>query len=322
MFSALFNLLFLFVAATALADEPTLSNILQLTSPDRGFKRAGEAYFSPDGRKISFQGIPEMEDDFHIYTLDSDTNQLLKISQGDGACTCSYFKPDGRRMIFAESPEKATKHPPGTYKWDLTRYMNIYETDLDGSNRVQLTYGSAYHAEGAYSPDGQHIVYAREEDGSMNIYVMKRNGTEVQQVTHTTHCYNGGPFFSPDGSKIIFRADREVPHYLQIYMIDRDGSNLVQLTNNRAVNWAPFWHPSGKAIAYTSSLQGHHNYQIYFLNIETGDQFQITDAPGFNGLPTFNVSGTQILWTSKRGPDKSSQIFIADFNMPEKWLNP
>jgi len=120
----------------------------------------------------------------------------------------------------------------------------------------------------------------------MNIYIMKSDGTDVRQLTRAQGCYNGGPFFYPDGKKILFRADRGTPDLLQVYTIGIDGENLVQLTNSSAVNWAPFWHPSGKAIIYTTSLHGHHNYQIHFLNIENGKPYRAAYCPRFSGLPT------------------------------------
>lgn len=310
MLALIFKLLF----ASLAADEPMLSNIEQLTFHEMGFERAGEAYFSPDGKLISFQAVPAGEENYQIYTLELASKSLTRISCNQGACTCSFFRPDGTKLIFAASPIQAEKPTPGTYKWDLTPYMNIYEANIDGSDPVALTTGPAYHAECAYSPNGEHIVYASDESGSMNIYTMRSDGSEACQLTHTTDCYNGGPFFSPDGSKIIFRADREEPNMLQIYMMDMDGSNLVQLTNNDAVNWAPFWHPSGKAVAYTTSIHGHRNYEIYLLNVETGAQTRVTCHEGFDGLPTFNREGTKLLWTSKRGKEKASHIFIADFN--------
>lgn len=305
--------LFFNILLSCLTAEPALSQIEQLTSPAMGFARAGEAYFSPDSQMISFQGVPLGEDDYQIYTLDLNTKELKQISRNAGACTCSYFHPNGKKILFAASPEKSPKAVPGAYKWDLTPYMNIYEANLDGSDAIALTQGPAYHAECAYSPDGSEIVYASNEDGSMNIYIMKSDGSAVRQLTHTTHCYNGGPFFSPDGSKIVFRADRETPHLLQIYVMDTDGGNLIQLTNNDAVNWAPFWFPTGEAIAYTTSLHGHHNYQIYWLDLNRGVHSPLTSISGFNGLPTFNNDGTKLLWTSKRGEDNTSQIFMADF---------
>lgn len=316
MLTVIFNILSICLFGTIHSDENLLSSIEQLTFPYMGFDRAGEAYFSPDGKTIIFQAIPHNEDSYQIFTMDLSTREIIKVSHGSGSCTCSYFRPDGQKIIFAASPEKAQKASSEKYKWNLTPYMNIYEANLDGTDAIALTQGSAYHAECAYSPDGSHIVYASNEDGSMNIYVMKSDGTDVRQLTHTSHCYNGGPFFSPDGRKIVFRADRDIPDILQIYIMDVDGNNLVQLTDNAAVNWAPYWHPNGNAIAYTTSIHGHHNYQIYLLFTETGRQHRITYYPVFNGLPVFNMEGTKLLWTSKRGSDNTPQVFIANFTMP------
>lgn len=302
-------------------DETYLSHIQQLTFPGMGFEKAGEAYFSPDGKMISFQAVPIGEDNYQIYTMDLETRHINKISKNAGACTCSFFNPKGDKLIYAASPEKAQLPTPGKYKWDLTPFMNIYEARIDGGHPQALTRGEAYHAECAYSPDGSQIVYASDEDGSMNIYTMQSDGSDIRQLTFTKHCYNGGPFFSPDGKKIVFRADRDVPDVLQIYMMDANGDNLVQLTHNDAVNWAPFWHPSGKGIVYTTSIHGHHNYQIYFMNIETKEQHRLTYVPVFNGLPSFNKDGTKMLWTSKRGEDNTSQIFLSDISIPNEWLD-
>ncbi len=306
-----------------------LQNIRQITSPSMGFERAGEAYFSPDGKTIAFQAVPTGQEHYQIYKLDLEEGIPFMLSTGYGACTCAYFRPDNERIIFASSHEAppAPKLPTDTqtkdknYKWDLTPYMNIYETELTGSNLTPLTTGSAYHAECAYSPDGSQIVYASNEDGSMNLYTMNADGSAVRQITHTNHCYNGGPFFSPDGKHIVFRADRDKRDYLQIYMIDINGSNERQLTNNGAVNWAPYWHPDGNVIAFTTSLHGHRQYELYLLNIDTNVQYRLTHNPSFDGLPSFSKDGTQILWTSKRGPDNTSQVFIADFIMPAAMIS-
>lgn len=320
----IFNILLTAIASYSYAapsfTEPTLSSIEQLTSPQLGFEKAGEGYFSPDGEKIIFQGVPTGEEDYQIFTLDLKSREFVRITHDKGACTCAFFRPDGKKIIYAASPKQAQKAPPGVYKWDFTPYMNIYEAEIDGSNPRLLTQGSAYHAECAYSPDGSEIVYASNEEGSMNLYVMKSDGSDVRRVTSTDHCYNGGPFFSPKGKEIIFRADPDQAHLLQIYKIDATGENLVQLTEDEAVNWAPFWHPSGEAIVYTTSLHGHHNYQIYFQNLKTHRRYRITYAPTFNGLATFNKEGTRLLWTSKRGEDNTSQLFIADFHLPQAWL--
>lgn len=303
-------------------EEPYLQNIRQLTRPSMGFVKAGEAYFSPDETTIIFQAVPKGEKNYQIYTLRIGEETPRLVSTGKGSCTCSFFRPDGKKILFASSHEAPFEPVPpetgGKYVWDLTPYMNIYEADPDGSNLRALTTGPSYHAECAYSSDGSEIVFASNESGSMNLYIMNSDGSNVRQITHTDFSYNGGPFFSPSGDRIVFRSDRGAPDFLQIFLIDREGQE-TQLTDNNAVNWAPYWHPSERFLVYTTSIRGHDRYEIYAIDIATRTTVAITDSPSFDGLPVFNKEGNKLLWTSKRN-DGSCQIFLADFVMPEELI--
>lgn len=304
---------------------PMLQNIRQVTYPSMGFEKAGEGYFSPDGKQIIFQAVPTGEKNYQIYTMDLCESIPKMVSTGKGACTCANFHPNNQKIIFASSHEDPGLNNPdfylsvpgykregGNYAWDFTPYMNIYEANVDGSNLKALTSGYSYHAECAYSFDGSKIVFASNVDGSMNLYTMNSDGSDVFQVTHTTNCYNGGPFFSPDGSQIIYRADQEKPDYLQIFICNADGSGEKQMTLNNAVNWAPYWHPSGSFFCFTTSLHGHRHYEIYLMDI-SGSSKRLTHNDTFDGLGVFSPDGKKIMWTSKRGIDGTSQLFIADF---------
>lgn len=317
------------IAAIAQSQESvSLRNIRQITFPSMGFEKAGESYFSPDGKTLIFQAVPTGKKQYQIYSIGVDGDVPRLISTGKGACTCAFFRPDGKKIIFAsshEAPENLendTKIPgykrdSKSYSWEFTPYMNIYESNPDGSELKALTAGPAYHAECAYSHGGARIVFASNMAGHMNLYTMRSDGSDMQQITHTIKGYNGGPFFSPDDSTIIYRADYEKKDYLQIYSLDVKRSEIKQLTKNSAVNWAPCWHPHGKVIAFTTSLHGHAQYEIYLMNIQTGHAHRLTHNASFDGLPSFNKDGSQISWTSKRGADGTCQIFIADFIMPE-----
>jgi Tol biopolymer transport system component len=312
--------LIFFIPWVCCSEESSLENIHQLTFSQMGFEKAGEAYFSPDDKTIIFQAVPKGEQEYQIYRMDIDVGVPALVSTGKGACTCAFFHPSGKKIIFASShsdPNPAReKEEYAGYKWDLTPYMNIYEANPDGTNLRALTSGPAYHAECAYSPDGTQIVYASNETGSMNLYIMDSDGSNQRQLTFTHGIYNGGPFFSPDGTKIIFRADRQEKDLLQIYTLDIASGEEQQLTDNGEVNWAPYWHPNGDMFAFTTSLHGHHRYEIYLLQVKSGALYRVTDSPGFDGLPVFSHDGQKLLWTSKRSADRSCQIFIADFKNP------
>ena len=328
---SLFLLFFSIPSFLVSYDEPYLSNVRQLTFPYMGFEKAGEAYFSPDGNSIVFQAVPSGQKHYQIYIMDLQEQIPRMLSTGRGACTCAFFHPDGTKVIFASSHEDpALFMPPSAvpgykregrdYSWEFTPWMNIYEASLDGTLLKALTRGSAYHAECAYSSDGEKIVYASNEDGAMNLYVMNSDGSSPMKITDNTFCYIGGPFFCPSGKDIIYRKDPEKQHYLDIYLISADGTSEKRVTNNGAVNWAPYWHPSGQVIAYTTSLHGHHRYEIYLKNIFSGVEVRLTSCPTFDGLPVFHPNGNKIMWTSKRGQDGTCQLFLADFEMPKELL--
>jgi Tol biopolymer transport system component len=152
----------------------------------------------------------------------------------------------------------------------------------------------------------------------MEIYTARADGSDVQRITQTKNCYNGGPFFSPDGKRIIFRADRQKPDMLQLMVVNSDGGGERQLTEDQdIVNWCPFWHPAGRSVIYATSRHGHWNYELYLLNVESGAKHRVTWRSRFDGLPAFSPDGAMVMWTSKRSEDTSSQLFIADFRLPE-----
>ncbi len=332
----------------ATADEPAtshearyLSNVEQVTS---GFVKAGEGYFSPDASQIIYQAV---EDDYPFYRIFRQalpSGEPILVSTGRGRTTCSYFSPDGGRILFASShldpqlseteaaerrrlAEEAASGARRRYQWDFDPHMDIFEGDLDGGHLQQLTDAPGYDAEGAYSRDGEWIAFCSDRDGDPDIYIMRADGSEQRQLTDAPG-YDGGPFISPDGRWIVFRSDRKREGYLQIYVIGVDGKNETALTDNEGVNWAPYWHPTAPYIIWAgadhSNPGARPNYDLWLMRYsEEGDQLQpgditrVTDHASADVLPVFSPDGSQLMWTSNRTEDHSSQLFLAEFTLPE-----
>ncbi|MCS7045701.1 MAG: DPP IV N-terminal domain-containing protein [Gemmataceae bacterium] len=322
----------------AALESKHLTNLRQLT---RDFVRAGEGYFSPDGTLIIFQAEEKGENPFYQqFILNVATGAVRRVSPGVGKTTCGHFHPSGQKFIFASShldPE-AIKHYAAEralreeerqtkkrrrYVWDFDRHMDIFQANLDGTGLKRLTDSPGYDAEGSYSADGKFIVFCSNRSGEKNLelYIMNADGTNVRQLTKAPGCYNGGPFFSPDGTKVIFRSDRKKKDHLQLYVINVDGTGEKALTDDENwVFWAPYWYQDSQHIIYTaadhSDPNARPNYDLYWMNIATGKKTRLTYAPGADVLPVFSPDYRQILWTSTRGPDRSSQLWLADFTPP------
>jgi Tol biopolymer transport system component len=323
------------------AEAAHLKNIRQVTS---GFVRAGEGYFSPDVKKIIFQAEEKDTGNpfYQIFVMDLETGKFTRVSPGVGRTTCGYFRPDGKKVIFASSHSDpdAKKHqeaeiaqrakdaregtPRRRYSWDFDPHMKIYEANLDGTDLKCLTPDAkVYTAEGSYSADGTRIVYSSGTAGNVELYIMNADGTGARQITGgKVKCYNGGPFLSPDGKRVIFRADRKEKDRLQLYVINVDGTGERALTtNDKWVYWAPFWYKDGKHIIYTAADHSNElvrpNYDLYWMNIDTGKITRITYAPGQDVLPVFDRTYTKLMWTSSRDGHSPTQLYIADFAPPK-----
>lgn len=338
--------LFAYSQAAAQSAAPSvegkyLSNVRQVTS---GFVKAGEGYFSPDGKQIVYQAVPAGYPFYQIYRQPLAGGEPQRISTGRGRTTCSYFHPSENKILFAsshhdpnlteteeaarkedEENKKAGRRP--RYKWDFDPYMDLFETDLEGNVLKRLTDAKGYDAEGAYSKDGEYIAFCSDRDGDPDLYLMKSDGSDLKQLTDAPG-YDGGPFISPDGKWIVFRSDRKQKEHLQIYVIGIDGKNETALTDTNGVNWGPYWHPTQPYIIWSgadhSDPSARPNYDLWLAKYEVKDgkfslaePLRITDFAGADVLPVFSPDGAKLMWTSTRTDDHSSQLFIADFAIPK-----
>ncbi|GIT67069.1 MAG: hypothetical protein Ct9H300mP25_05410 [Acidobacteriota bacterium] len=172
------------------------------------------------------------------------------------------------------------------YVWAVYDTYDIYRVGRDGSDLVQLTDVPGYDAEATIGPDGR-IVFTSVRDGDMEIYSMDGDGGDVRRLTDRQGP-DGGPFFSADGSKIVFRG-REIPDgqeyedykrlldqglwrptSLEIFVMDADGSNLTQVTDLGGASFGPFFHPDGERIIFSSNWHNPEgrNFDLFMVNID------------------------------------------------------
>lgn len=322
-----------------------LSRVRQLTFEGR---RSGEGYFSADGGTLIFQSEREPENPFYqIYLLDLETGDSHRVSPGHGKTTCSFIRPGSDEVLFASSHEDPAARDKQKaeldfrasgkqrrYSWDYEETMNIAVAKRDGSGLRQLTTAYGYDAEGAYSPDGSKIVFCSMRDAypeenlpdkerqilRLNpsyfgeIYIMNADGTEQKRLTRTPG-YDGGPFFSPDGQRIIWRRFNEKGTLADVYTMQIDGSDVKRLTDFNAMSWAPYFHPSGRYAIFASNKLGFDNFELFLVDAEgMKEPVRVTHTDGFDGLPVFSPDGESLCWTATRTANKKSQLFMAKWD--------
>ncbi len=321
-----------------------LSRVRRLTVEGR---RAGEGYWSPDGQRLVFQSEREPGNPFYqIYALDFATGDTTRISPGYGKTTCSFFRPGSDQILFASTHHDARSKAlqkdeldfrasgkERRYAWDYDAEFEIYTLSETSGQYTRLTNARGYDAEGSYSPDGRWIAFSSNRDAYnrtltaaeqkqleidpsyfAEIYIMRADGSDQRRLTRVPG-YDGGPFFSPDGTRIIWRRFDEKGLIADVWTMKLDGTDARQITNFGAMSWAPYIHPSGQYLLFASNKLGFENFEVFMVDVQgTKEPVRITYADGFDGLPVPSPDGRRLAWTSSRGGGREGQIFLADWN--------
>ncbi|MFT3785801.1 MAG: hypothetical protein QM770_06490 [Tepidisphaeraceae bacterium] len=331
-------------------ESDTLSDIRQLTT---GFTRAGQASFSPDMRWIVYQAVPPAESEYQIYISEVryegsrivGLGTPLRLTPKGSRNTSACFTPDGRSLLFATSGDRPvvessqTVRRAGEFVWSFPRGLEVVRADnwqsaiampepgkgIDLPTMPLTTFG-AYSAECALNATGGLVAFAssRDRSGDVDLYAMHPDGKRVVRLTSSPG-YDGGPAFSPDGKRLLFRSDRAGDGKLQIRSI-----KLVYDTKNELVgfsddhilnangytNIAPAWFSDSRLVMYASNATGTENFELRMMRRSGKQDCRITFTDGFDGFPSFSPDGRKLLWSSKRTADGTVQLFVADFTVP------
>lgn len=324
-----------------------LSNIRQVTFAGQ---RAGEGYFSPDGSWLIFQSERQADNPFfQIYLMNVQSGETRRVSPGYGKTTCAWIHPSKKKVLFASThldPQARTKQQEEfdrrasgqtrRYSWDYDEYFDLFEADPQGGNLKNLTNTRGYDAEASWSPDGAFIVFSsnrhaytaplateeaalfeKDKSSQLDIYVMNADGTGARRLTNAPGA-DGGPFFSPDSKKIVWRHFAPDGATAEIFTMNVDGTEQRQLTHLGVMSWAPYFHPSGDYLIFATNLHGFGNFELYLVDAAgKAAPVRVTETDGFDGLPVFSPDGGSLAWTSDRTAGKRSQIFFAAWNDAE-----
>ena len=171
------------------------------------------------------------------------------------------------------------------------------------------------------------IAFSSNRDGNHEIYVMDADGTNQRRLTNNP-ASDYSPSWSPDGKRMAFvsRRDGHV-HPIdgwrtsEIYVMDADGSDQQNLTNDPHHDWSPSWSPDGKRIVFGSDRDKEdnpHNTEIYVMKADGTNQRRLTNNLTEDIYPAWSPDGGRIAFSARReghvvhNLDITYEIYVMD----------
>jgi TolB protein len=314
--------------------EKHLANVKQLTFEGEN----AEAYFSRDGKRLTFQRAVKGDGCDQIFSINIDGTGMKMLSNGQGKTTCAYFTPDNKSVVYASTYKADPVCPPKPdmskgYVWALYPGFDIIKANADGSNPQVIAPAPRYDAEATIRGDGK-IVFTSLRSGDLEVWTMDKNGKNLKQLTNTLG-YDGGPFWSWDGKWIVYRAhhpetDKEKADYsallkedmirpskLDLWVMDENGNNKRRVTNINKASFAPFIFPNNKRIIFSTNLNDPRgrDFDLYAVDVDGQNLERITTSDTFDGFPMFSPDGKKLVFCSNRNAAKQgdTNVFIADW---------
>jgi len=195
------------------------------------------AVFSPDGTKIAYQEYNWSTRDTDIFIADQDGKNAVQFTTSKGADSTPDWAKDNKQIVFMSA---------------RSGDLDIYIKSIDGKSINNLTQNEAIDFAPSTSKTEDKIAFLSDREGRVNLYVMDLNGenlinlnvnlkTDVMTAKDfdEAHYWAYKTSWSPAGDNIVFTA--MLDGNLEIFTINKDGSNLTQITDNNDTDMTPFW---------------------------------------------------------------------------------
>ena len=200
---------------------------------------------------------------YDLYVADADGSNLMKLTETAGYDAEATISPVEDKIIFTSVRDGD---------------LELYTMNVDGTDLRRITNRPGYDGGAFFSPDGSKIVWRASypegealadyqrllEQGlirpnALEVYVANADGSDVRQVTDNGAA-NFGPFWHPDGERIIFSSNMGDPtgREFDLYMIHEDGTGLEQITYTGDFDGFPMFSPDGRYLVWGSNRNPSH----------------------------------------------------------------
>lgn len=214
------------------------------------------------------------------------------------------LSPDSKKILYSSGE-------------GFAKNLFVFESEKDLT--VKLTDNELEDSHARWSPDGQWIVFQREDlEGNRDLYIIDKDGLNEKNLTNTDDFGEQHPRFSSDGQFVVFDSNRdeedptaEVQNY-EIYSIDLEEEKVTRLTDKAGWDMYPSLSPEGTHIAWRRALPVEDseklNFEIFVKNLVTGEEWNVSNNSAYDSNPHWSPTDNSIVFMSNRGG--SSNLFL------------
>ena len=274
---------------------------------------------SPDGRTLAFARVnPE---NHRFYLLPATGGEARELTAGLWGRRPAWTA-DGSEILFTGltivGAEVSAGPPVLLRRGGRPGAPLLWRISVDGGEERAVD-GTTGCSEVAVSRDGSRLACSQVVSRS-DIWQLDLERAEPSARTQTplivSTRLDANPRLSPDGSRVAFTSARS--GYQEIWVADRDGSNLIQVTSlgTAGAVGSPRWSPGGRRLAFDFVARGE-KADIYVVSASGGPPRRITEAPSVDLTPTWSRDGRWIYYGSDRSGGWQVWTVAADGELDE-----
>lgn len=221
------------------------------------------------------------------------------------------MNPDGRGAVWIPGTHAGDENPSWSpdgerlaiERIDVSRRaQSVWVIEGDGSRPRQLTFGSSFSGDPAWSPNGDVIAFESERAGVRDIWLTRPDGREPRNLTPGPAAETD-PAWSPDGRRLAFARGGD------IWTVGVEDGSEVRLTAGPSLEQNPAWSPDGAEIAFDSDRSGT-DLDVWAVRTDGSGVRRLTDHPAADARAAWSPDGKLLVFQSDRIGGSAAQLYL------------